>query len=255
MASEPRDRSAPAKRRARARVGESEGRSPSDKTRAGATEHLSRRIRRVQNCLDRSTRTIPGRLSDRANQPPRAQTSGAGGHEHLTEVACVDVPPGEKRPEFGCFNVGTVTGLISVKHPSTGTCARFPAGRLRTRPGVRPESWWRKTGGCGSPNSVPETVPRGEAKLSPSSDHCSFPQQRVTLRCSLTLSCGPATVRGCIRTRARRLVRAGGRAVPGDSGWRQQGSGRRNDDGASGYSNGTKRHWYDAPACVRPGHP
>jgi quercetin dioxygenase-like cupin family protein len=29
----------------------------------------------------------------------------------LTEVACVDVPPGEDRPEFGCFNVGTVTGL------------------------------------------------------------------------------------------------------------------------------------------------
>jgi quercetin dioxygenase-like cupin family protein len=32
-------------------------------------------------------------------------------HQHLTEVACVDVPPGEKRPEFGCFNIGTVTGL------------------------------------------------------------------------------------------------------------------------------------------------
>jgi hypothetical protein len=31
MASEPRDRSAPAKRRARERVGESEGRRPSDK--------------------------------------------------------------------------------------------------------------------------------------------------------------------------------------------------------------------------------
>jgi quercetin dioxygenase-like cupin family protein len=41
----------------------------------------------------------------------RAQGPGAAGHEHLTEVACVDVPPGEKRPEFGCFNVGTVRGL------------------------------------------------------------------------------------------------------------------------------------------------
>jgi len=29
----------------------------------------------------------------------------------LTEVACVDVPSGEKRPEFGCFNVGVATGL------------------------------------------------------------------------------------------------------------------------------------------------
>ena len=41
----------------------------------------------------------------------RAQVPSTTGHEHLTEVACVDVPPGEKRPEFGCFNVGTVTGL------------------------------------------------------------------------------------------------------------------------------------------------
>ena len=41
----------------------------------------------------------------------RAQMPGTAGHEHLTEVACVDVPLGEKRPEFGCFNVGKVTGL------------------------------------------------------------------------------------------------------------------------------------------------
>jgi quercetin dioxygenase-like cupin family protein len=40
-----------------------------------------------------------------------AQVPGTPRHDHLTEVACVDVPPGEKRPEFGCFNVGTVTGL------------------------------------------------------------------------------------------------------------------------------------------------
>src|SRR5688500_18746199 len=40
-----------------------------------------------------------------------AQVPGTTGHEHLTEVACVDVPPGEKRPEFGCSNIGTATGL------------------------------------------------------------------------------------------------------------------------------------------------
>src|SRR5688572_9953729 len=40
-----------------------------------------------------------------------AQVAGTAGHDHLTEVACVDLPPGQKRPEFGCFNVGTVTGL------------------------------------------------------------------------------------------------------------------------------------------------
>jgi quercetin dioxygenase-like cupin family protein len=41
----------------------------------------------------------------------QAQESRTTGHEHLTEVACLDVPPGEKRPEFGCFNVGTVKEL------------------------------------------------------------------------------------------------------------------------------------------------
>jgi quercetin dioxygenase-like cupin family protein len=41
----------------------------------------------------------------------QAQVPGTAGHDHLTGVACVDVLPGEKRPEFGCFNIGTVTGL------------------------------------------------------------------------------------------------------------------------------------------------
>jgi hypothetical protein len=41
----------------------------------------------------------------------RSQAPAAAGHDHLTEVACVDVPRGEKRPEFGCFKVGAVTGL------------------------------------------------------------------------------------------------------------------------------------------------
>ena len=40
-----------------------------------------------------------------------AQGLPTPGREQLTEVACVDVRPGEKRPEFGCFNVGTVKGL------------------------------------------------------------------------------------------------------------------------------------------------
>ena len=41
----------------------------------------------------------------------RAQAPAAAAHDHLTEVACVDVPRGVKRPEFGCFNVGLATGL------------------------------------------------------------------------------------------------------------------------------------------------
>jgi len=41
----------------------------------------------------------------------QAQAAGTTGHEHLTEVACVDAPPGETRPAFGCFNIGTVKEL------------------------------------------------------------------------------------------------------------------------------------------------
>jgi len=41
----------------------------------------------------------------------RAQVRDTAGHETLTEVACLDVPPGERRPEFGCFNIGLATGL------------------------------------------------------------------------------------------------------------------------------------------------
>ena len=41
----------------------------------------------------------------------QAQDPDTTGHDHLTEVACVDVPPGEARPAFGCFNVAVVTGL------------------------------------------------------------------------------------------------------------------------------------------------
>lgn len=39
------------------------------------------------------------------------QAAGATIGAHLTEVACIDVPAGEKRPDFGCFNVGALRGL------------------------------------------------------------------------------------------------------------------------------------------------
>jgi quercetin dioxygenase-like cupin family protein len=47
----------------------------------------------------------------------RAQVPATIDHEHLTEVTCVDVPPREKRPEFGCFNVGVVSGLHFSQPP------------------------------------------------------------------------------------------------------------------------------------------
>jgi quercetin dioxygenase-like cupin family protein len=39
------------------------------------------------------------------------QESGEAMHEHLSGVSCDDVPAGEKRPDFGCFNVASEEGL------------------------------------------------------------------------------------------------------------------------------------------------
>jgi quercetin dioxygenase-like cupin family protein len=39
------------------------------------------------------------------------QVAAGATHEHLGAVACVDVPPSEKRPDFGCFNVASEEGL------------------------------------------------------------------------------------------------------------------------------------------------
>jgi quercetin dioxygenase-like cupin family protein len=39
------------------------------------------------------------------------QEAGMAMHEHLSGVSCDDVPPSEKRPDFGCFNVASEAGL------------------------------------------------------------------------------------------------------------------------------------------------
>src|SRR5258706_7569359 len=80
-------------------------------TRYAANEHHSRRIGYGQNSIHWGTLPVAIAFHIVPIGNLWAQAPATAGHEHLTEVACVDVPPGEKRPEFGCFNVGTVTGL------------------------------------------------------------------------------------------------------------------------------------------------
>ena len=58
----------------------------------------------------------------------RAQVPATAGHDHLTEVACVDMPAGAKRPEYGCFNVATISGpAVQRIEPFIGICARMRA--------------------------------------------------------------------------------------------------------------------------------
>ena len=40
-----------------------------------------------------------------------AQAPVGATHEHITSVACADTPAGQKRPDFGCFNIATESGL------------------------------------------------------------------------------------------------------------------------------------------------
>ena len=40
-----------------------------------------------------------------------SQETGEAMHQHLSGVSCDDVPPSEKRPDFGCFNVASEKGL------------------------------------------------------------------------------------------------------------------------------------------------
>ena len=46
-----------------------------------------------------------------AVQTALSQEMASEMHEHQTHVSCDDVPPGQERPEFGCFNIATESGL------------------------------------------------------------------------------------------------------------------------------------------------
>ena len=148
----------------------------------------------------------------------RAQAPGTAGHEHLTEVACVDVPPGGKRPEFGCFNVGTVTGLHFSQSSVYWHLRAFPSRKAaetaRSATGIVVEEdgrvWLSEFG----PRNA---APRGGDAIAIVGP-LQLPRQRATLRCSPTLSCGPATIRECTRTRAPR----GGTCWRESNAWRRR---------------------------------
>ena len=93
-----------------------------------------------------------------------AQTPRAGGHEHLTDVACVDVPPGQPRPEFGCFNIGTVTGLHFSQPAVYWYLRAFPtrpaAEAAKTATGIVAEEAGRVWLSEFGPDAAPP--PRGE---------------------------------------------------------------------------------------------
>ena len=66
---------------------------------------------------NRKNEQRPGGGSPRHSAWPLAVQTALGQemasemHEHQTHVSCDDVPPGQERPEFGCFNIATESGL------------------------------------------------------------------------------------------------------------------------------------------------
>ena len=129
----------------------------------------------------------------------QARAQDASAHDHLTEVACVDVPPGEKRPEFGCFNVGTVTGLhfVSIRLLAPAHISNRKASEAaKSASGIVVEEdgrvWLSEFGDRNS-------APRGGESIAVIGP-CNSPQPRATQQFSPTLSCGPKTVPEFIHT-------------------------------------------------------
>ena len=186
----------------------------------------------------------------------RAQVPATAGHNHLTEVACVDVPPGEKRPEFGCFNIATVTGLhfsqASVYWHLRAFPSRKAAEAAKSASGLVVEEDGRVW--------LSEFGPRDSAPRGGEAVATVGPLQLPTAR-SYAAVLSYAVMRPGDNSRVHThpgpegWYSTGGRAVSGDSDWRHQGSGRWNHDGWREYSHGTQRHWHDDSACVRLGHP
>lgn len=57
----------------------------------------------------------------------RTQKPGRASHEHLV-ATCVEVPRGEKRPEFGCFIIATARGLQFTQPTVYWDLRAFPSG-------------------------------------------------------------------------------------------------------------------------------
>ena len=132
----------------------------------------------------------------------RAQAAGTTGNEHLREVACVDVPPDEKRPEFGCFNIGKVTGLHFSQASVYWHLRAFPnrkaAEAAKSVTGIVVEEdgrvWLSEFG----PRDIAPRGGKSIAVIGP----MQLPVAKSYRQFSLMPSCGRATVRGCIHTPA-----------------------------------------------------
>ena len=152
----------------------------------------------------------------------QAQAPGTIGHDHLSEVACVDVPPGEKRPSLAASTSARSTGLQFAHAFVYWHFREFRNRKVRKRPRVIPESWWRKTAERGFPNSGHATWLCGVVTPSLSSDRWSFPRQRATCGSLLRRHAAGRQFESAYAPGPGRLVRARGRAVPGDSAGRQR---------------------------------
>ena len=148
------------------------------------------------------------------------QVPGSAGHDHLTEVACVDVPPGGPRPAFGCFNVGTVTGLRFTQASVYWHLHTFPSRKAADA--------------AKSPTGI-VVEEDGRVWLSEFGERDSAPRGGQSIAVVGPLQLPAATSYSAVLSYA--VMR------PGDS------------VSASECADGTDRHRQNAPACLRRGHP
>jgi hypothetical protein len=177
-------------------------------------------------------------------------------HEHLLVPGCVNIPPGQKRPEFGFFCLATESGLrfsepivylasTNVSESRSCRCGQECNGNRsrRRRPSMALRIWTARprsggwASGCrsGTDGAFQSGVVRHGSWL-----------RRDAARRPVHSPHPPGT---------RRLVHDLGRAMSGNSSRRDQSDGRRHGDSAAECSNGTDHHGHCCAKVAGPGDP
>jgi len=159
----------------------------------------------ARTSFHRGTRTVPRRLSNRASRPPCGLKCRHRRPRSLDRSGLRGRAAGRKSDRSWLLQHRHGTGLHFSEASVYWHLRTFPSRKAAEAAKSATGLVVEEDGECGSPNSGPEILPRGEVKPSPSSDQCSFRSKE--LRCGSLLCCDAA----------RRQFE--GAYTPGPEGW------------------------------------
>ena len=199
--------------------------------------------------------TVPRRLSNRANRPTAAQAPGTAGHEHLSRSGLRGRAAWREATGVRLLQHRVVTGLpfsqASVYWHLRVFPSREAAEAAKSPTGIVVEEAGRIW--------LSEFGPRNTAPQGGEAIAIVGPLQLPEAK-SYAAVLSYAVMRPGDSSRVHThpgpegwYVLAGEQCLETPAGATRARAG--DHDGAIEYANGTKRHWYDAQACVRSGHP